>query len=108
MTTIKKTLSTTKSESEISNSASVASPEEKKAFLASVRPALITEEVHSGSGKNLSAHTGSRNRSSGSDSSEWKLRHDKGNAALVLHSGRIVLGCGRESKERHCLLCFRR
>lgn len=46
MTTIKKTLSTTKSESEISNSASVASPEEKKAFLASVRSALITEEVH--------------------------------------------------------------
>lgn len=46
MATIKKTLSTTKSESAASNSASVASPEEKKAFLASVRPALITEEIH--------------------------------------------------------------
>lgn len=46
MATTKKTLSTTKSESAASNSASTASIEEKKAFLASVRPALITEEVH--------------------------------------------------------------
>ena len=105
MTTIKKTLSTTKSESEISNSASVASPEEKKAFLASVRPALITEEVHPDLAK-ICPHI----PVPGTDLLEVIVAngHDKGNAALVLHSGRIVLGCGRESKERHCLLCFRR
>lgn len=46
MATIKKTLSATKSESAVSNSASTASIEEKKTFLSSVRPALITEETH--------------------------------------------------------------